>query len=217
MEYMLQDAKTKRINPPFQHSEDAWRRCHAFYCFEWSYRLRRSGWAVAGLHVEGLIEGSHDGNLTHPDNGEWHGIWWTVRKKTFCDSDQQEKDVIVNELMMVDVMLSDGCCFQYDFFGWGTKFNKTETKGVIFLFLSYLRYDFGKGRVGKRHQVEFTLYNQGDIPATARFDAWIDEGWQKFWNGSGCWYFLGGVVRFLGGLSYYYHITFFLYSMMIIS
>lgn len=32
------------------------------------------------------------------------------------------------------------------------------------------QYDFGKGRVGKRHQVEFTLYNQGDIPATARFE-----------------------------------------------
>ena len=35
-----------------------------------------------------------------------------------------------------------------------------------------LRYDFGKGRVGKRHMVEFTLFNQGEVPATARFDAW---------------------------------------------
>ena len=32
------------------------------------------------------------------------------------------------------------------------------------------RYDFGKGRVGKRHLVEFTLYNQGEVPATARFE-----------------------------------------------
>lgn len=32
------------------------------------------------------------------------------------------------------------------------------------------QYDFGKGRVGKRHLVEFTLYNQGEVPATARFE-----------------------------------------------
>lgn len=39
------------------------------------------------------------------------------------------------------------------------------------LHLEQLRYDFGRGRIGKRQSVEFTLYNQGDIPAAARFDA----------------------------------------------
>ncbi|CAK8990089.1 unnamed protein product [Durusdinium trenchii] len=32
------------------------------------------------------------------------------------------------------------------------------------------QYDFGRGRIGKRQSVEFTLYNQGDIPAAARFE-----------------------------------------------
>ena len=80
--------------------------------------------------------------------------------------------VIVDELMMADVMLADGCCFYYIFWREGQSSNDKGFSDFPFV-LSYLRYDFGKGRVGKRHQVEFTLYNQGDIPATARFDAWI--------------------------------------------
>ena len=73
------------------------------------------------------------------------------------------------------------------FWGEGQRSNDTGFSDFPF-YLSYLRYDFGKGRVGKRHQVEFTLYNQGDIPATARFDAWIlPKNGRHLGFGCGCW------------------------------
>ena len=47
-----------------------------------------------------------------------------------------------------------------------------------------LRYDFGKLRIGKTQVVEFSLANQGVIPATARCEAWW-TGKRCFWNPSG--------------------------------
>ncbi len=82
MEYAWR-CKNKRRNPSLQHTEDAWRRCHAFYCFEWSYCLWRSGWAVARLHVEGLIWRSHHRN-PNPCNSGWvddgwcYACWWLL-------------------------------------------------------------------------------------------------------------------------------------------